>query len=759
MPEPATSISYPPAFASLDSETLERLVNTASRVRLGAGETLVRKGDPGGQLFVVFTGELEAVVPRAKSEARIGVLGPGDLIGEVTWVTGGRCTATVRAKSPSDLVRLDRDDLDAVATRHPEVLEAVTRMVTERLRRAQLLHALGNAFGDSAPHLLSEFTARGRWRRLAPGDVLFEEGDRGDDWFVVVSGSVLAISKARGEPRVLARLRAGHAVGEVALLTGRDRAATVVAHRSSLLARFPRSALERVVGQNPAFLQSLVRTIVERPASDAASKQRANLHVAVVGLSPRAPTQQLAMQLAREMDQHEPALLLTPDRCVSLGIVSDPCLQRRDHPAWLRLSAWLDDAHARGTTVFQVVEAAGEAWAEHALEHADLVLLVGYSSDAAHVTAQERALLAPINTRAWQPASWLVLCHPQGTELPRDTAAWLGPRNVVAHHHVRSGPSGLEATDVARLARHLLGRAVGLALSGGGSRGYAHIGVAEALRQAHIPIDFIAGTSAGALMGAMLARLDDTETILQRIVRGVGAHAKPFRDFTLPMISLLRGALVTKGIRQSYGDTHIEDLWIPTAIVATDLTTATRRVFERGLLWRAVLASASLPGLVEPVVIDGHLLVDGALVDNLPLDVVEEQGCCGYRISSFVGQEEQIRLPEGRLPRPWTMLADRLFGDGRRTRGVPHIMQILLRTTTLASEAELAAIRARSDLYFEPVTQDFDPLDFSRATPLVLRGVDHAREVLARDGAGQRLRDQLTGKRKSEPSEASNDWD
>jgi predicted acylesterase/phospholipase RssA/CRP-like cAMP-binding protein len=756
MSERATTISYPPAFASLDTGTLQLLVSSASKVRLGAGETLVRKGDPGGQLFVVVHGELEAVVSRAKSEARVGVLGPGDLIGEVTWVTGGRCTVTVRAQSQSDLMRLDRDHLDAVATRNPEVREAVTRLVTERLRRSQLLHALGNVFGESAPDLLQKLADQAEWRTLGAGEVLFEEGDTGDDWFVIVSGSVVALSKQSGAPRVLARLRAGNAVGEVALLTGRNRAATVMTHRRCLLARFPRSALESVVMRQPAFLRSLVRTIVERGAADSVGKRRANLHVAVFGLSRAAPTQQLAEQLAREM--HEPAVVLTPDRCASLGIVSDPRVLRRDHPAWLRLSAWLDDSHARGTTVFQVASLEGNAWSEHALEHADVVLLVGHSTDAPHVGAEERALFGPLRDKAWQPASVLALCHPPGTELPSGTAAWLKPRNLDAHLHMRTLPSGLDTTHVARLARYLSGRSVGVALSGGGSRGFAHIGVAEVLRQAQIPMDFIAGTSAGALMGAFLAREEDTGAILRRIVRGVGAQGKPFRDVTVPMVSLLRGDLIKRGIRATYGDTHIEDLWVPLAIVATDLTTGERRVFQHGLLWRAVLASASLPALVQPVVIDGHLFCDGALVDNLPLDVVEDRGC-GYKVSCFVGKEEEFRLPGGDLPQPWTMLVDRVFGDGRRTRGVPTLPQILLRASTLSSQGQLDSIRTRSDLFFDPVTSDFDPLDFSNATPLVLRGVNHAREVIARADGAQRILDEVTGKRASERSDESNDWD
>jgi predicted acylesterase/phospholipase RssA/CRP-like cAMP-binding protein len=666
---------------------------------------------------------------------------------------------TVRAQSPSDLMRLDRDHLDAVATRNPEVREAVTRLVTERLRRSQLLQALGNVFGESGPDLLQELADQAEWRTLGAGEVLFDEGDTGDDWFVVVSGSVVALRKQAGAPpRILARLRAGNAVGEVALLTGRNRAATVMAHRRCLLARFPRSALETVIMRHPAFLRSLVRTIVDRPAADSLSKRRVNLHVAVFGLSRAAPAQELADQLAREMGKHEPAVVLTPERCASLGIVSDPRVLRRDHPTWLRLSAWLDDAHARGTTVFQVASIEGNAWSEHALEHADVVLLVGHSADTPHVGAEERALFGPLRDKAWQPASVLALCHPPGTELPSGTGAWLKPRNLDAHLHLRTLPSGLDSAHVARLARHLSGRSVGVALSGGGSRGFAHIGVAEVLRQAQIPFDFIAGTSAGALMGAFLAREEDTAAILRRIMRGVGAQGKPFRDFTVPMTSLLKGELVKRGIRATYGDTHMEDLWIPLAIVATDLTNGERRVFQHGLLWRAVLASASLPALVQPVVIDGHLFCDGALVDNLPLDVVEDRGC-GYKISSFVGKEEEFRLPDGDLPPPWTMLLDRAFGDGRRTRGVPNLMQILLRASTLSSQGQLESIRARSDLFFDPVTRDFDPLDFSNATPLVLRGVTNAREVIARGDGAQRIRDEVTGKRGSERADESNDWD
>ena len=146
----------------------------------------------------------------------------------------------------------------------------------------------------------------------------------------------------------------------------------------------------------------------------------------------------------------------------------------------------------------------------------------------------------------------LVLLH--DGELMRGVAArWLDKQPAMAHHHVA------RASDIARVARLLTGRGVGIVLSGGGARGFAHIGIVKALREAGIRIDLVGGTSMGAILGAGVAQRWSIEELTERFRRAF-VEAKPLRDYTLPLVSLVSGRRVTRMLRHAFGDLTIEDL-------------------------------------------------------------------------------------------------------------------------------------------------------------------------------------------------------
>jgi NTE family protein len=336
----------------------------------------------------------------------------------------------------------------------------------------------------------------------------------------------------------------------------------------------------------------------------------------------------------------------------------------------------------------------------------------------------------------WSAPIWLVLCHPPQTELPRGTARWLDAAPVQAHIHVRNALDDRAEADVARLGRHLTGRAVGLALGGGGARGFAHAGVVRALSEAGVPVDFIAGTSSGAMLGGLLAQDLPADIVAERIVQGVSGRGAPFGDYTAPVVALLRGHRIRDGINRTFGEVQIEDLWLPLTVVATDLTAARRHLFERGSLAQAVLASSSPPGATPPVPIEGRLYCDGGLVDNLPLDVVEARGC-HVLLACAVGSEAELHLPGDAFPPPWSMAWDRVARGGRTTRGVPSIMDILVRATTLPSSRDLPAIRERCDIFFAPPVDDFEMLDFSNPGPVVARAYAYARSLLCTEPAAK----------------------
>lgn len=164
---------------------------------------------------------------------------------------------------------------------------------------------------------------------------------------------------------------------------------------------------------------------------------------------------------------------------------------------------------------------------------------------------------------------------------------------------------------------------IGLALGSGGARGFAHLGVIKVLLEENIAINLIAGSS----MGALVASFYGAGLNIDRLYRL--AHAfkrKYYLDFTVPKMGFISGKRVKELIRLFTHGKTIEELDIPIAIVATDLMTGEKVVFKKGSISDAVRASISIPGIFVPEKIDGRLLVDGGVIDRVPVSVVKEMG-------------------------------------------------------------------------------------------------------------------------------------
>ena len=175
--------------------------------------------------------------------------------------------------------------------------------------------------------------------------------------------------------------------------------------------------------------------------------------------------------------------------------------------------------------------------------------------------------------------------------------------------HIRRGDPG----DLERLVRRLTGRAVGLVLSGGGARAYAHIGVIRALTERGVPIDFIGGASMGGVIAAGLALGWDLEEMDRRI-RLAFVDSSPLDDIAFPMLAMTRGGKVARRLEENFGDVQFADLWRPCFCVSSNLTTGMPQVHRRGLVRAALRASISLPGLLPPATQGQNVLVDGAVL-------------------------------------------------------------------------------------------------------------------------------------------------
>jgi NTE family protein len=178
---------------------------------------------------------------------------------------------------------------------------------------------------------------------------------------------------------------------------------------------------------------------------------------------------------------------------------------------------------------------------------------------------------------------------------------------------------------------------IGLALGSGGAKGFAHIGILKVLTEAGIPIDYIAGSSMGALVAALYGVGHEWDRMERMALAFKRNH---YLDFTIPKMGFITGKKITDLIRVITYQKHFEECRVPVKIVATDLLSGERVVFDSGFLFKAVRASISIPGIFVPVRWGGRIYVDGGVVDRVPTQIVREMGAdlvISVDVSSFSG--------------------------------------------------------------------------------------------------------------------------
>jgi NTE family protein len=265
---------------------------------------------------------------------------------------------------------------------------------------------------------------------------------------------------------------------------------------------------------------------------------------------------------------------------------------------------------------------------------------------------------------------------------------------------------------------------VGLVLSGGGARAYAHIGVIRALREAGLPFDILGGTSMGGVIAACAAMGWDDNEIEYRI-RKAFVETNPLGDYVLPVVGLVSGRRVDDRLQEHFGETLIEDLTTPFFAVSTNLIAGAIRVHRAGLLRKALRASIALPGILPPVVVGDHeLLVDGAVLRNFPVDVLRDMHR-GPIIGVDVARRDGIDLEDFRNPPGFfSWVAAHGF------QAAPPIASLLMRAATLAIDPWEG--RSGADLLIAPEMPDIDMRDWKRFDEAVTAGYEAAVAALQR---------------------------
>jgi NTE family protein len=246
---------------------------------------------------------------------------------------------------------------------------------------------------------------------------------------------------------------------------------------------------------------------------------------------------------------------------------------------------------------------------------------------------------------------------------------------------------------------------VGLALGGGAARGFAHVGVIRALEQEKVPIDLIVGTSVGSLIGALYAHelnsfeLEWTAFTLEK------EHLFDFGVLSaIKSMGVVKGERLEEFVRSKVPVESIEDLKLPFAAVATDLNRGTPVVLDRGPVAKAVRASSSIPGVFPPLAWEDRVLVDGGLVENIPVSTAREKGAdivIAVDISRNVTNFE-----------------------------ISNVVDVVLQSVNIMFSENTADTKRGADVLITPSVEDVSMFDFTRKKQCMQAGIEAAQKAL-----------------------------
>ncbi|CAH2242426.1 jg20428 [Pararge aegeria aegeria] len=590
-------------------------------------------------------------VAEGEGEVHMFTAYPGEVEGGLAVLTGEPSFFSIRAKHFSRIGLLSKTTVYSIMRERPSVVLHIANTVVKRL----------SPFVRQVDFALD-------WVFLESGRAVYRQDEESGSTFIVLSGRLRSvITHPNGKKELVGEYGKGDLVGIVEMVTQTRRSTTVMAVRDSELAKLPEGLFNAIKLRFPVVVTRLINLLGHRilgswqkPTAGlggaAAIESRPSQHnfstVAVVPVSDDVPLTAFTYELYHSLCAIGPTVRLTSDvirKLLGLTIM-DPNNE-------YRLSSWLAQQEDKHKVALYQCDPSLTQWTQRCIRQADCILIVALGDKQPSIGKIEKE----IERLAIRTQKELVLLHREGGPNPSGTVHWLNMRTWVSqHHHVRcphrmftrksqyriselySKVLMSEASvhsDFSRLARWLTGTAVGLVLGGGGARGAAHVGMIRAIQEAGIPIDMVGGVSIGAFMGALWCMERNITTVTQKArdwSQKMTQWGKQLMDLTYPATSMFSGRQFNTTIKSTFGEVHIEDLWLPYFTVTTDISSSCMRVHRHGSLWRYIRASMSLSGYMPPLCdpVDGHLLLDGGYVNNLPADPQGSPRCTSFETSA-----------------------------------------------------------------------------------------------------------------------------
>ncbi|MEI6668040.1 MAG: patatin-like phospholipase family protein [Acidobacteriota bacterium] len=601
---------------------------------------------------------------------------------------------------------------------------------------------------------------------FAKDDVVMRIGDPGDVFYVVLDGE-LEVWDASQPPRQTGTLRRGDYFGEMALLQGGKRTATVTAARRARLLAIDKPAFEHLFLKNPKAIEFFARVLSKRLAGvtrgDRIRRSTTTISVAsnrglkgetLVAFSLAMVIKQITTteviyvevrpgreaQDAATLDLLSDSLDAAPRKFASsvTAAGSGPTTLRVTPPQGLEPAAYgnlLSNLVGKLSDMFSFIildlgtETPGLIESTSAYADVFVALVDAPDDETGVVNPRSMKVMRVINLV--NPSSRpLSINRSEPFVIPRSTA--LAGTIAEASEYIRANPRAAAALPIQRLAHKLLGTSIGLALGGGAAFGLAHLGVLKVLDDAGIPIDLVAGCSQGSIVAVGYATgLPVAEMI--RIAKELGTRknflvapdptffTKPGIFFGQKFVAMMRPFLK--------GKETFEHLVLPCRTVATDVETGERVAIGTGRLETAYRASSSVPMVMAPVKVGEHVLVDGGVADPVPAEVVLDMGA---DMTIAVNVVPRMKRGVETVVAAWyrKLNAFNPLNYFVEHEEMPNMFDIVMNSMQIL-QYELGNFKAiAADVLINPDLSDFTWIEYYRAEELIDRGAEAARRAL-----------------------------
>lgn len=682
--------------------------------------------------------------PEGLTEAHMYSVNPGDIVGGLAVLTGEPGFLTFRADRPSVISILSRNTVYEIMRVKPQIVLPIANTVVTRL----------SSFVRQVDFALD-------WLFIESGRAVYRQGEESDSTFIVLSGRLRSvITHENGKKELVAEYGKGDLVGIVEVITQTPRGTTVMAVRDSELAKLPEGLFNAIKKRFPGVVSTLINLLGHRilgtwqkptisKTLDTRPTQSNFSTIAIVPISDDVPLTSFTYELYHSLCSIRSTLRLTSEYVRSILGKSIMDLNNE-----YRLTTWLAQQEDQYKIALYQCDYSFSSWTQRCIRQADCILLVTLGNKQPTLGKYEK----DIERLALRTHKELILIHREDSDLPSNTVEWLNIRSWVSSHHHVQCPKRIFSkrsvsviseqyekilqtevnihSDYSRLARWLTGTSVGLVLGGGGARGAAHIGMIKAIQEAGIPIDMVGGVSIGAFMGAVWCSERDIIGMTRKASSWAESMTNRWRqvlDLTWPSTSMLTGQYFNHTLISALGETQIEDLWLPYFTITTDISASKMRIHTHGSLWRYVRSSMSLSGYMPPLCdpIDGHLLLDGGYINNLPADIMRNLGA-KHVLAIDVGSQDDMDFTNYGDSLSGFWLLWKRFNPFTASVKVPNLEDIQSRLAYVSCVRQLEVVKT-SDYcqYIRPPIDKYKTLQFKSFEEIKEVGYQHGKTYFA----------------------------